>query len=126
MIFIDCGSAFDHTFATAIQEVSAMPKGNNPVWEEVSYRLRLLRLALGYTNQRRWVTSLNGDIKPQDWTNWETGGIIPSRSRLRQIHLKTQAKPDWVLWGDRDGMPHGLIERLDAEEARQSGTKAIA
>jgi hypothetical protein len=123
-VWIDCGSPLDDNLRASNQGDSAMPESVNPDPEAVARRCRLLREAHEYTNQRRWAAFLGKGITFQDVNNWEKMVSLPSTPKLRVLTLRTGVKADWVLWGDRTGMPVGLMTMIDEEERRQAAEAA--
>ncbi len=99
--------------------VTDIPKG------EVAERLIALRESLGYHRPIDFVRFLaTKAITAQHLTNWESGRNTPSISAARHIALKTRVTTDWIFWGDRAGVPHHMIEKLDAWVNRGAANRA--
>lgn len=77
--------------------------------EDVAMRLIALREALGYS-QSGFAKFI--DISPSQMNNYEKPIRKPSDPILSKIKLRTGATRDWILEGDRAGLPFDLLKKL--------------
>ncbi len=101
---------------------------NGEDWEAVSRRLRWLRKAMGFDNQRQWVKFLDPSqtqIQHTHWNNYEKGGINIPAKKATLVASKTGATTDWILRGVKGNMPVDLLQRIEVIEAEETNEGAI-
>lgn len=91
---------------------------NDRPFADIGARLRLLRLAHGYKNQRHFAKLLGAG--PTQYNNWEKGAArIPVAFALEMRKL-TGGDLQYIYDGALSGLPAVLVSRLD--EISSSGT----
>jgi transcriptional regulator with XRE-family HTH domain len=79
--------------------------------EAIGERLESVRTARGWT--QAYVASLL-PVSSQRWGNWERGLNAPPPDMLGRIWHLTGATSDYILFGRLDGMPHELVQAIQA------------
>lgn len=91
----------------------------------VGGRLRLVRLAImkGEDNQAAFCRrlGLNGT---SSWNNAETGDNYPGKSILDALRHRYRVGADYVLYGDRHGLPAELDAWMAANEDKTAAKRA--
>ncbi len=82
--------------------------------ESCGQRMRRLRLAFGYENQRHWISWLGPEFTYQGWNNYENDRSKPNEQRVRLLRVRTGVTGDWIHYGDEAALPHGLQQRLES------------
>jgi transcriptional regulator with XRE-family HTH domain len=80
--------------------------------QQIGERLRLLRLAAGYSNQVEYADALN--VSPQRYNHWERGRRLPDLWAIGRICAMTGATADWIFFGVVGAMPIDLMRRVHA------------
>lgn len=75
--------------------------------ETTGGRLKLTRLALGFSNQAELCKHLP-TISASLWNNWETGDNEPSLGTIRPFVDKFNISLDWIYRGDGSSLRAGL------------------
>jgi transcriptional regulator with XRE-family HTH domain len=78
--------------------------------QQIGERLRLLRVAAGYSNQVEYAEAL--DISPQRYNHWERGRRMPDLWAIGRICTMTGATADWIYFGVVSAMPIDLMRRI--------------
>ncbi len=80
--------------------------------QQIGERLRLLRVAAGYTNQVEYADTIG--VSPQRYNHWERGRRMPDLWAIGRICSMTGATADWIYFGAVGAMPIDLMRRIQA------------
>jgi DNA-binding XRE family transcriptional regulator len=76
----------------------------------ISHRLRLTRLALGLDQTE---LCQRAGIARNTWNQWEKGKGRPQLDEAMKLVDAFGLTLDWIYLGDVNGLPHGLVLRLN-------------
>ena len=88
----------------------------------VASRLRLTRLASGYSVQAAWARVVG--LSPAAWNNYEQGLRLINVPDAGKVTNVTGVTLDWIYHGSRRGLPAEFLQRLveiEAAEASAAG-----
>lgn len=81
---------------------------------KVGARLKLLREAKGYDEQKEWAELLA--VTPPRYNNWERGRqVIPLENAVRVSEL-TGVSLDFIYLGDKSALPKHLLALVEGSE----------
>jgi len=77
--------------------------------QDLAYRLRITRKSRGL---KREDVYLYVGVGRTTYSQWESGARNPSRKSFDPLCRVLGVTSDWLLFGRLDGLPHGLVLKL--------------
>lgn len=84
----------------------------------IGERIATIRIARGWS--QAFSAQLMG-ISPQRWGNWERGLNAPKPAELGRLWRLSGATSDYILFGRLDGLPHELVQLIQASGTEEKG-----
>ena len=83
---------------------------------QVGERLRLLRLAKGYEEQKEWATRIG--VSLSRYNNWECGRQIITLENASRIAELTGSSLDYIYLGDESALSRNLLGLIETHSKK--------